>query len=98
MIPIDNLIPYQSYVVDMVLTETNTQIVYVIKGKAYAHHSFLIFVWMHGAGHHLSASYLIAGDVMQIVMHPKTKKHLTFLLSAWLSMLPKLGSNQRPSD
>lgn len=44
MIPIDNLIPYQSYVVDMVLTETNTQIVYVIKGKAYAHHSFLIFV------------------------------------------------------
>lgn len=44
MIPIDSLIPYQSYVVDMVLTETSTQIMYVIKGKTYAHHSFLIFV------------------------------------------------------
>lgn len=43
MIPIDNLILYQSYVVDMVLTETSTQIVYVIKGKTYSHHSFLIF-------------------------------------------------------
>ena len=71
MIPIDSLIPYQSYVVDMVLTETSTQIMYVIKGKTYAHHSFLIFVWRDGAENHLSASYLIARDVMQNVMHLK---------------------------